>query len=145
MTSREYPTRPLIGLGIAIIGPAGVLLIKRGKPPRLGAWSLPGGAQKIGETVAEGLAREAREETGLEIEVLEILDVVDSINHDTAGLVKYHYTLIDAAAIVTGGGLQAGSDAMDARWFATSELDSLDLWSETLRIIHLGFNAYAAR
>ena len=77
MTDREYPKRPIVGLGAVIVGPKGVVLIKRGKPPRMGAWSLPGGAQDLGETVKEGLIREVKEETGLDVQVLEIIDVVE--------------------------------------------------------------------
>lgn len=143
MTSREYPTRPLVGLGAVIMGPAGVVLIKRGKPPRMGAWSLPGGAQKVGETVAEGLAREAQEETGLQVEYIQLIDVVDSITRDESGNIKYHYTLVDAAVHVTGGTLQAGSDAMDARWFTEAEIPALKLWKETERMIERGFEIYS--
>ena len=135
MTDREYPKRPIIGLGAVIVGPKGVVLIKRGKPPRMGAWSLPGGAQDLGETVKEGLIREVKEETGLDVQVLEIIDVVDSINRDPNGRLQYHYTLIDACVTVTGGTLKAGSDAMDAKWFSSYEITELKLWSETSRII----------
>ncbi|MEZ7880959.1 MAG: NUDIX hydrolase [Rhodospirillales bacterium] len=135
MTDREYPKPPLVGLGAEIVGPKGVVLIKRGKPPRMGAWSLPGGAQDLGETVKEGLIREVKEETGLDVQVLEIIDVVDSINRDPNGRLQYHYTLIDACVIVTGGTLKAGSDAMDAKWFSRYEITELKLWSETSRII----------
>lgn len=136
MTDREYPKRPIVGLGAVVVGPNGVLLIKRGKPPRMGAWSLPGGAQDLGETVKEGLIREVKEETGLDVQILEIIDVVDSINRDPDGRPQYHYTLIDACVIVTGGTLQPGSDAMDAKWFSMAEIVELNLWSETNRIIH---------
>ncbi len=142
MSSREYPTRPLVGLGTVILGPRGVALIRRGKPPRIGAWSLPGGAQKVGETVREGLTREAREETGLDVEIIEIIDVVDSITRDQQGQVRYHYTLVDAVVHVTGGTLKAGSDALDANWFLQSELAGLNLWDETERVIRLGFAIY---
>jgi ADP-ribose pyrophosphatase YjhB (NUDIX family) len=135
MTVREYPKHPIIGLGAAVIGPQGVLLIKRGKPPRMGAWSLPGGAQDLGETVEEGIMREVREETGLDVEVLEIIDVVDSIHHDPDGRIKYHYTLVDACVVETGGTLKAGSDAIEAQWFSIKETEGLYLWSETNRII----------
>lgn len=145
MSSREYPHRPIVGLGVVIIGSPGVVLIKRGKPPRAGSWSLPGGAQKTGETVAQGLAREAREETGLDVEVLQMIDVVDSINKDASGDIKYHYTLVDALARVTGGDLAAGSDASDAGWFQKSELEELDLWAETRRIINHGFYLFETR
>ena len=135
MTDREYPQRPIVGLGAAIIGPQGIVLIKRGNPPRKGSWSLPGGAQNLGETVNEGIIREVKEETCLDIEVIEIIDVVDSIKHDPDGRIKYHYTLVDACVVVTGGTLKAGSDAIDAQWFSMTEIIDLNLWSETNRII----------
>ncbi len=135
MSDREYPQRPIVGLGAVVISPQGVLLIKRGKPPRMGAWSLPGGAQDLGETVNEGIIREVKEETGLNVKVLKIIDVVDSISRDLDGRAKYHYTLVDACTVVIGGFLQAGSDAIDARWFSMTEIEDLNLWSETNRII----------
>ncbi len=145
MTNREYPNRPIVGLGAVVLGPAGVLLIKRGKPPRAGSWSLPGGAQELGETTREGIFREVKEETGLEVEVFHLIDVIDSINCDSNGRAQYHYTLIDVAAVVTGGTLQPGSDAMDARWFLDHEIQTLNLWSETERIIARGLELYQAR
>ena len=135
MNIREYPKRPIVGLGAVVIGTKGLVLIKRGNPPRMGAWSLPGGVQELGETVKEGIIREVKEETGLDVVVLEIIDVVDSINHDIYGQIKYHYTLVDACVVVTGGTLKAGSDALDAQWFSMTEIESLNLWSETNRVI----------
>jgi ADP-ribose pyrophosphatase YjhB (NUDIX family) len=96
--SREYPERPVVGVGVVVLGAGKVLLVRRGKPPREGQWSLPGGAQKLGETVFEAAAREVREETGLEVEVLGLVDVVDSIRNDDADRVHYHYTLVDVFA-----------------------------------------------
>jgi 8-oxo-dGTP diphosphatase len=133
---REYPPRPLIGVGIVVWHGDRVLLIRRGKPPRLGQWSLPGGAQKLGETVAEAARREVLEETGLAIEVGEVLAVVDLIERD-GERVRYHYTLIDFGAEAPGSELRPGGDAADARWFGLDELPRLGLWSETLRVIGL--------
>ena len=145
MTDREYPKRPIIGLGAAVIGPQGVLLVKRGKPPRMGAWSLPGGAQDLGETIKEGIVREVREETGLDVEVIEIIDVIESIHHDPNGRIKYHYTLVDAYVIETGGTLKAGSDAIEAQWFSMKEIEDLQLWVETNRIISEAISIYEKR
>ena len=83
--TREFPDRPIAGVGVVVLGAKGVLLVKRAKPPRQGQWSLPGGAQKLGETVFEAARRETLEETGLEIEVLGLIDVVDSIASDDGG------------------------------------------------------------
>ncbi|MEK9723273.1 MAG: NUDIX hydrolase [Rhodospirillaceae bacterium] len=135
MTDRRYPDRPFVGVGAVVLGAEGVLMIQRGKPPRAGSWSLPGGAQELGETVAEAAAREVREETGLEIEVLGLVDVVDSIRRDATGAPEYHYTLVDVAARAVGGQLAPGGDARDARWFAPEEIAAMAIWSETKRII----------
>jgi 8-oxo-dGTP diphosphatase len=137
MTSpREYPPRPLIGVGIVVWHGERVLLIRRGKPPRVGHWSLPGGAQKLGETVAEAARREVLEETGLKVEVGEVLAVVDLIERE-GERVRYHYTLIDFSAEAEGPELRPGGDAADARWFSLDQIGELGLWSETVRIIGL--------
>lgn len=136
--SREYPDRPVAGVGAIVIADGRVLLIRRGGPPRDGQWSLPGGAQELGETFAEACAREVREETGLTIEVLGIVDAVDSIVRDDAGRVRFHYLLVDLLARPTGGTLKTGGDAADARWFAPDEALALPLWSETARVIRKG-------
>lgn len=135
--SREYPSRPLVGVGVVVWHGDRVLLIQRGKPPRRGQWSLPGGAQKLGETVAEAARRELREEAGLEVELGEVVATVDMIERDPNGRVRYHYTLIDYVAEAAGPALRPGSDAADARWFTLAELTGLGLWSETLRVIGL--------
>lgn len=135
--SREYPQRPLVGIGVVVWRGADVLLIRRGKEPRLGQWSLPGGAQKIGETVYEGARREVREETGLDVEITGLIDVVDSIVPDGNGKVRYHYTLIDLAAEWRAGEPMPGGDAASAVFVPAGDLDGYDLWDETLRIIGL--------
>jgi len=144
--SREYPDHPRIGVGVVILGEKGVLLIRRAKPPRQGQWSLPGGAQKLGETVFEAAIREVQEETGLNVEIQGLIDVVDSITKDDKR-VRYHYTLVDLLALEkpgekpgeqSEGNLKAGSDAAEAAWIALDDIPGLGLWSETERIIKLG-------
>mgnify|MGYP001286975228 FL=1 len=137
MKSREYPERPLIGVGVVVLGAENVLMVQRSKPPRLGGWSLPGGAQKLGETVFETAIREVREETSIDVEIVGLIDVVDSIHRDKVGAVQYHYTLVDVLARSIGGELAAGDDAFDAEWIATHDISGMELWSETKRIIQL--------
>ncbi|MBP5859079.1 NUDIX hydrolase [Marivibrio halodurans] len=136
------PERPLIGTGVVVLkdGDAGplVLLVKRAKPPRQGQWSLPGGRQELGETIRETARREVREETGVEIADLRLLDVIDSITPDPAapaGPPVFHYTLIDFSARWASGDPRAGDDAAEAIWADTARLADYDLWDETARLI----------
>ncbi len=138
----DYPNRPLIGVGIIVLRDGTedteVLLIKRGKPPRMGHWSLPGGRQRLGETVRETAVREVREETGCAVRVTSLLDVVDSITRDSAGEIEYHYTLIDFLAVWDSGEASPQGDAAEAAWVGLGDLGGYRLWDETLRLIRLG-------
>lgn len=142
--SRDYPERPIVGVGAVVWRGDRVLLIRRGKPPRAGEWSLPGGAQELGEGVLEAVRREVREETGLELARLEFLTVVDSIGRDQEGRVRWHFTLIDVWAEAAPGEARPGGDAVEVGWFTLDELAGLGLWSETLRVVHLAFERRAA-
>ena len=114
-----------------------VLLIRRGKPPRQGQWSLPGGRQRLGERIEEAARREVGEEAGIEIAVGPLVDVVDSITRDAAGAVQYHYTLVDLLAEWRAGEAVAGHDAAEVTWADPDELAPYKLWQETERIIAL--------
>ena len=142
MSDRRYPARPIVGVGTVVLDGDMVLMIQRGKPPQQGLWSLPGGAQELGETIHEAARREVREETGLEIEIFGLIDVVDSVRPDADDKIEYHYTLIDVAGHAVGGTLMAGGDAQDCRWFTRPEIDAMDIWSETKRIIALAADRY---
>jgi ADP-ribose pyrophosphatase YjhB (NUDIX family) len=131
------PTSPVVGVGAVVWRDDRVLLIKRGKPPRQDTWSLPGGRQELGETVAEAAQREVREETGLEIVVRDVVAVVDAIDRDDDGQIAYHYTLIDVLAEWHSGEAIAGDDATAVVWATLDELAQYELWSETERIIRL--------
>ncbi len=128
-----------IGAGVVILkrGKAGieVLLIRRGKPPRMGEWSIPGGRQEIGETVRETAIREIKEETELTVTDIELLDVVDTFQKDSAGRVIAQWTLVDFRAWWSDGTPRAGSDAAEVRWVPIEELGRYNLWDETNRII----------
>ena len=134
---RDYPEAPLVGVGIICFRGDDVLMIKRGKPPRAGAWSLPGGRQKLGETVRDCALRELVQETGVEAEVGPLVDVVDSMTRDEDGGLQFHYTLVDFRADWISGDPRAGGDAADARWFAPADLAKVELWEETRRVIEL--------
>lgn len=132
---RDYPERPIAAVGLVVWKGDGLLLIQRGRPPRAGQWSLPGGAQELGETVEEAARREAMEEAGIALGPLGLIEVVDSITRDAEGRVAFHYTLLDYWAEWAGGEARAGGDVLDVRWVRPDELDGYELWSETRRII----------
>jgi ADP-ribose pyrophosphatase YjhB (NUDIX family) len=132
---RDYPDRPFVGVGIVVFRDDEVLLVQRGKAPRMHTWSIPGGAQHVGETVAEAAARELMEETGLEADVIGLVDVVDGINREADGRVRFHYTLVDFAAEWRAGEARPGDDVAVVRWVPIAEIDRFGLWAETARII----------
>ncbi|HIH88955.1 TPA: NUDIX hydrolase [Candidatus Bathyarchaeota archaeon] len=113
---RLYPERPMVGVGILIRNGDDYLLIKRASEPDKGMWSVPGGMVELGETVRDAAAREAQEETGLEVEIIEDLGVVDKIVRDDAGRVKYHFAIVDFLAEPASGDMCAHDDALEALW-----------------------------
>ncbi|WP_376100452.1 NUDIX hydrolase [Roseomonas sp. CCTCC AB2023176] len=135
MSAREYPDRPWVGVGVVLFRGDDVLLIRRGRPPNAGVWSIPGGTQELDETVEDAARRELREETGLTPGPLTFAAAVDIITRDAEGRVRFHYTILDYAARWAGGDPAAGDDADDARFFTPAELAALPLWSETRRVI----------
>jgi len=135
--SREYPDRPFVGVGVVVWRGDEVLLIERGKGPVSGNWSLPGGKQELGETVRETAHREIKEETGIDIDIVALLDVVDLVRHDKEGRVRFHYTLVDFTAEWRAGEAVAGDDAAAVRWVPFAEIDNYNLWDETVRVIRL--------
>jgi ADP-ribose pyrophosphatase YjhB (NUDIX family) len=137
---REYPDRPIVGVGAVIIHQGRVLLIKRGSPPLLGEWSLPGGAVELGETLRAAAEREAREETGLIVKAGEVLEVLDRIVPGKDAAPQFHYVLIDFLCTVQGGELCAGGDAADARWGGESELAEYKLEQPALDVIRKAFS-----
>ena len=142
MTAPPVPSgehqKPSIGVGAVVLrtSPEGVevLLIRRGKAPRAGEWSIPGGRQEWGETVREAAVREIMEETGVTVSGLRLVDVVDGI-YRVDGAVTGHWTLVDFRADWAGGTPRAGDDAIDAKWVLVSDLGRYGVWSETQRII----------
>jgi ADP-ribose pyrophosphatase YjhB (NUDIX family) len=124
---REYPDRPWVGIGCIVFREEAVLLVRRGKPPRIGQWSLPGGAQHVGEKAEEAARRELREETNIEVGQLALAYVFDSINEDEDGRARYHYTIIDFAARWLEGEACAGDDVSEVAWALPHELVRYDL------------------
>ena len=140
---REYPQTPMVGVGAVVIDGDQVLLIRRGQQPMKGQWSLPGGALEVGETLLDGVRREVREETGLEVEPVALIEVLDRIVRDEDGRVRFHYVLVDYLCRVTGGELCCATDAVDARWASRDDLDSVAAF--TVAVIQRAFREHGSR
>jgi len=137
--NRRYPKRPVLGVGALIFNRDKILLVERGKEPLKGYWSLPGGVLETGETLEQGVIREVREETGLEVEPLKMLEIFERIIRDSHGAPEYHYVLIDYICRVTGGLLRAADDASRAVWVPRRLLSTYRLTGGTLPVIEKGF------
>ncbi len=138
---REFPSAPLVGVGAVIVEQGRVLLVRRANPPLKGHWSLPGGLLELGEGLHNAVVREVREETGLLVEPLELIEVLDRIHHE-GKRVRYHYVIADYLCRVVGGALQAASDADAVRWVERAEWKSpstLQLDPVTVRVIEAGW------
>ena len=133
--SRAYPEAPRVGIGVVVLRGEKVLLVRRGRPPAQGRWSLPGGGQELGETAEEAARRELFEETGLGVGPLVLAGNVDSIHRDAEGRVQYHYTILDFAAAYEVGEAVPGDDVTALAWAGENEFDIYELWSEARRII----------
>ena len=138
---REYPETPLVGVGAVVVDAGRVLLVRRGREPLKGHWSLPGGLLEVGEQLTAGVVREVKEETGLTVESVELIELLDRIYRE-GDRVRYHYVIADYLCHVVGGELLAASDADDVRWVERAEWNShgsLKLDPVTVRVIEAGW------
>ena len=135
---REYPSQPILGVSAVILEDGKIVLVKRGVEPALRKWSIPGGAVELGENVREAAKREAKEECGLDIELIDDkpMDVFDNLVMDEAGHLRYHYVLLQFLAQPIGGALKPASDVIDARWASLDEVENYDL-TESFRIFFM--------
>ena len=136
---RRYPKRPMVGVGAILFRRDRILMAQRGKEPLKGWWSLPGGALEIGESLHQGVCREVREETGLEVEPVRMFEIFERIIRDDAGTPEYHYVLIDYVCRVTGGSLFPGDDVCAVEWVRRQDLASLQITEGTLAVIERAF------
>jgi ADP-ribose pyrophosphatase len=125
-------------VGAAVYRGDRVLLIRRGKPPLAGAWSLPGGLADTGESLAMAAAREVAEECGIRIQVVDLITLFEYIERDPSGRARYHYLVFDFAARYRGGALGHASDAADARWVGIPDMDRLEMSKEVRRVVRQG-------
>jgi 8-oxo-dGTP diphosphatase len=138
---REFPSAPHVGVGAVVVQDSRVLLVRRGTEPLKGHWTLPGGLLEVGEALTAGVIREVREETGLDVEPIELIELLDRIYHE-GDRVRYHYVIADYLCRVTGGELSAASDADAVRWVERAEWNShsaLVLDPITVRVLEKGW------
>lgn len=138
---REFPDRPIVGVGGVVIEGNRVLLIRRGCEPLLGHWSIPGGMLELGEELAEGTRRELREETGLEVQPIEVIAVFDRIFRE-ADRVRYHYVIVDYVCRKRRGRLAPGSDVLEARWVRRQDLPKYQLSETATSVILRAFDYF---
>lgn len=135
---RQYPDRPIVGVGAVVLVDGKVVLVKRAHEPLQGEWSLPGGGVEVGETLREACAREVREETGLTVEVGAAIDVFDRIMRDADGGVRYHFVLVDYLCRPIGGELRSGTDASDVALADPDLLEGYRLSDKAIDVIRKG-------
>lgn len=151
-SSREYPERPVVGVGGVVIQQGRVLLIRRGSEPLRGEWSIPGGTLELGESLQEGVARELLEETGLEVRVLEVIEVFDRIFLDESARSlerrpgpRFHFVIVDYLCERVGGDPCAGSDVTDVVFAREDELVQYHLTETATRVLKKAFEMARAR
>lgn len=133
---RRYPGAPLVGVGVVVFNARGeVLLVQRGRPPRQGEWSLPGGLIDLGEKLADAAKREVWEECAVEIELGKLVATFEPIVYDEEGRIEYHYVILDYWAHYLRGEPVAQDDAADIAWIALADLDRLSIYQDTRDVI----------
>ena len=137
--------RPVPAVGLYVVKDGKVLLVRRGNEPGKGKWSLPGGRIRFGERSEEAALREMREETGLEVRLRRVVDVVDVFWRSERGELLEHFVIVDFEAEVIGGELRPADDALDARWFSPEELKGLEMTESTRRFLEEHFLGGAER
>ncbi len=137
--NRRYPDRPFAGVGAIVFRGTEVLLVKRGSPPAVGKWSIPGGLVELGESLEAAVCREVLEESGLEVRTIDLVAALDRVILDPEGRIEYHYILLDFLCEIVGGQIQAGTDAEECRCVPLEELDLYEMTRGTGQVIRRAF------
>lgn len=127
MVKRLYPSQPVVGVGAIVLRKGEILLEQRGNEPARGQWTIPGGVMELGESLEEAVRRETKEETGLDVQDANLIDVVDQVHLNKQGRIEYHYVIIDYVVTIKPGEPQAASDAKALRWVPLGEVEGYDL------------------
>jgi 8-oxo-dGTP diphosphatase len=142
---REYPERPVVGVGGVVISDGRALLIKRGHPPLQGEWSIPGGTLELGETLLQGVERELLEETSIQVRAVDLIEVFERVFRDDTGRAQYHFVILDYLCEAISGEARAGSDVTDVAWVAEDDLERYSLTPTATRVIRRAFEMAFAR
>jgi 8-oxo-dGTP diphosphatase len=144
--AREYPDRPVVGVGGVVVEDGRTILVRRGSEPLLGHWSIPGGALELGESLQQGVARELLEETGLQVRVLDLIEVFDRVYWDenakrsnAVQAPKFHFVIVDYLCERISGEARAGSDVTAVAYATEDELGKYHLTETATRILKKAF------
>lgn len=143
--TREYPERPIVAVGGVVVHEGRVLLIRRGQRPMEGRWSIPGGIVELGETIADAVARELKEETGVCVRVLDLIEIYEKVARDGAGIAQYHFVILDYRCEFVEGTASAGGDVTEVMWVTEQQLESLGLTAAAKGVIQKAFSAGRGR
>lgn len=135
MSRREYPQKPIVGVGAIVVKEGKVLLVKRAAAPSRGLWAIPGGSLELGETIQSGAEREILEETGIRIRAGVPVYTFDFLEYDANNRLQYHFVIVDVEAEYVSGEIRAADDALDARWVSPEDLDGMPVSANTMKIL----------
>lgn len=135
MGASRYPDRPVVAVAAVVVKDDAVLLVQRGRAPNLGIWAIPGGSLELGESLQQGAEREVLEETGVRVRAGRVIYAFDSVERDEAGVIRYHYVVVDLLAEYLSGEPIANDDAADARWVTAAELGDMEVSAKTLELL----------
>ena len=135
-TSRQYPSRPIVGVGVLVVKDNRLLLVKRAKQPSLGLWTVPGGVVELGEKTEDAAVREVEEECNIRVKIQQVLDIYNFVERDDGDRIKYHYVILDYLGEYVSGSLRPASDVSDARWFSHNELSEYEIPPKTLELVN---------